>query len=513
MSTALIVYLLIAGTLLALGAHAVASALSLAGRATRWVWAATLVGILALGLVAPLTRSLSVVTTTGAMPAAAVSHPQAAAPSSIVVLIQAVRGSVESTVVRSIAVTSGRIPPFVARPAAIGWLLASALLLAIYLTVNFRVSRARRQWPLERLQGVDVRVAPSAGPAVIGVVRAEIVVPRSLLERSDEEQRLILAHEHEHLRARDNLLLGLACAVVIVLPWHPAVWYILARLRLAIELDCDARVLRRGAAPRAYGELLIDMAARGAGIRVGTLALADRPSHLERRLLAMKTTRSRFMLVRGGALSAMAGLLVLGACEAKIPTAAEIDAMDVGKLESAGASSGMFGKFDNADFLVDGVWKSREEALAIDAKMIGSVEVVKGGRDTIIVTSKDLMKKLETAGPLRVQVDELRNDSSSSKIRVPMPVGANGSQPSFMIDGVLASAADVAALRPEYVRSVEVTKPSGSTADPRYPNGLVVIKTGSTPIAPKMRIPTPASVERVDEVKSPSDQGTTNDRR
>ena len=230
----------------------------------------------------------------------------------------------------------------------------------------------------------------------------------------------------------------------------------------------------------------------------------------------MRSSKSRFALMRGGALSAIAGLLVLGACEAKIPTAAEIDAMDVGKLESAGASSGMFGKFDNADFFVDHVRKSREEALAIDAKMIGSVEVVKGGRDTIMITTKDLMKKVEAAGPLRVQVDELRHDSSFSKMKVPMPVGASGSQPSFMIDGVLASAADVAALRPEYVRSVEITKPAEGAADPRYPNGLVVIKTGSTAIPPKVRMPAPASVERVervDAVKNFSDQGATNDRR
>ncbi|MFP4622689.1 MAG: M56 family metallopeptidase, partial [Gemmatimonadota bacterium] len=46
-----------------------------------------------------------------------------------------------------------------------------------------------------------VRVAPAAGPAVMGLRCPEIVVPAWLLEASPEEQRLVVLHEREHLRA------------------------------------------------------------------------------------------------------------------------------------------------------------------------------------------------------------------------------------------------------------------------------------------------------------------------
>ncbi|MEO6526143.1 MAG: M56 family metallopeptidase [Gemmatimonadaceae bacterium] len=508
MTAAWIVYLFVAGTLLALAARAIATALSLAGRSTRWVWAATLAAILALGLFAPRVQELDVVNASSAMPAA--STAQAAEPiqPSVGALIRAIRIPLESALVGAIATMSGGIPGPVARLVVIGWSLASGMLLVIYLVVNLRIARARRHWPRERIHGVEVRVAPTAGPAVIGVLRAEIVVPRSLLERSVEEQRLIIAHEHEHLRARDNVLLGLACVVVIVLPWHPAVWYILTQLRLAIELDCDARVLRRGAAPRSYGALLIDMAAQGAGIRVGTLALADRPSHLERRLLAMRTSRSRFSFVRGGALSAVAGLLVLVACEAKIPTAAEISSMDVASAEKAGASSGAFGRLGNADFFLDGVKKTREEVLAISGEQIGSIEIVKGGRDTVFVTSKERMKVADSAGAESARLAQKAGMDTSLQVKIRTPINTSGAQPAFMIDGVLVSPEAFAALRPEYIRSVDVRKPTGAAADRQYPNGLIVVRTGKTPIFPKQRVPGPTSVRRTDTMVVNPARGT-----
>ena len=202
------------------------------------------------------------------------------------------------------------------------WGVGSAVLLALFVAVNVRLARARRRWPSSQTCGTAVRVAPDSGPAVLGLLRAEIVVPRSLLERSAEEQRLILAHEREHLRARDHLLLAGAWLVAIALPWHPAVWVLLGRLRLAIELDCDARVLRGGESPKSYGALLIDVAAHHGGIRIGALALADGPSHLERRILAMNAPRKRHALAYGALLCGRRALLVLAACEAKIPTSA-----------------------------------------------------------------------------------------------------------------------------------------------------------------------------------------------
>ncbi|MEO8564599.1 MAG: M56 family metallopeptidase [bacterium] len=527
MTISWMLYVLLVGTLLAACAVAVASALTLARRATRWVWATTLVAIAVFAVVVPRASTITMVQTheraVRSVPTDAIATPESGVWSAI----RSVRVLVASATVRTIAVLGARVPGALRTPVVFGWLATSGVLLAIYLFVHLRLARARRRWPVQRLQGLSVRVAPTAGPAVIGMLRAEIVVPRSLLERSTDEQRLIIDHEHEHLRSGDHLLLALGCLAAIVLPWHPAVWYVLARLRLAIELDCDARVLRRGAAPRSYGALLIDMAAHGAGIRVGALALSDRPSHLERRLLAMRATRSRFMLLRVGALCAAATLLVLAACEAKVPTAADIASMDVSTAEKSAAEAGIMRtpSDDRADFFVNGVKVTAEQARVMEAKSIGSIEVVKSelpsGRDTIFVTTADRMPKdRELATALRastlkgeteqtfmirkqkptvdpaehlvahvegelaaVRADERGASASDSKPRMMLRTpGVGGGDPLFLVDGKKIPSAAFGSLRGEDIAEIAVFK--GETAlkmssDPAAKNGVVVVRTKS----------------------------------
>jgi hypothetical protein len=344
-------------------------------------------------------------------------------------------------------------------------------------------------------------VAPRSGPAVLGLLRAEIVVPRSLLERSAEEQRLILIHEREHLRARDHLLLASAWLVAIALPWHPAVWALINRLRLAIELDCDARVLRAGESPKSYGALLIDVAAHHGGIRIGALALADGPSHLERRILAMNAPRKRHALAYGALLSGLGTLLVLAACEAKVPTEAQIAQMDVASAEKSAAEAGFMRTPDNnrTDFFLNGVPVSAERARAIEAKDIGSIEIVRAerptGRDTIFVTTPDRMPRpfmksdsLEAArfggseyAMLRKKVDEAGSEklvahveaeramermrtAGTSGMKTPMPPSPtrmkvrSGEQPVILIDGKRASESQLAALDQEKIASIAIYK-------------------------------------------------------
>src|SRR5438270_554238 len=83
----------------------------------------------------------------------------------------------------------------------------------------------------------------------------------------------------------DSLLLAGGCLAIALVPWCVAVWYMFSRLRLAVELDCDARVLRAGAAPQSYGSLLIDVAEQVSDFRIGATALVAGPSHLQRRLM------------------------------------------------------------------------------------------------------------------------------------------------------------------------------------------------------------------------------------
>ena len=507
MSIAWVLYVLLVGALFALGARAVASAVGLAGRSTRWVWAAALVGIAVLAIVAPRERAFEMAAIPGVDARVGAVAPiiDASRGSALVAMLDAARATIAFTAVRVISSANARIPEALAGPAALAWALVSTSMLAVYVLVNLQLVRARRRWPRERVQGIPVRIAPAAGPAVIGMVRADIVVPRSLLLRSDDEQRLIIQHEHEHLRARDHVLLGLAWLAVIVLPWHPAVWYVLARLRLAIELDCDARVLRRGAPARSYGALLIDMAAHGAGIRVGTLALADRPSHLERRLLAMRIRRSRFVLVRAGALCAVAGLLTMAACEAKIPTSAELTSMDVAAAEKAASNSGAFGgaSFANADYFLNGEKMSREELMKLKGEQIGSLTVVKGkepgGRDTIFVVTKEKLPVLDSLSGMGMKVRRAGTVSVGSggqMLRTPRDPAAK--QPAIMIDGKLSTESALAALREDDIVSVQVLKPAKKVAGgDAYPDGLLAVETKAG-VSSRSKVRSPRSLAAPD---------------
>jgi beta-lactamase regulating signal transducer with metallopeptidase domain len=82
------------------------------------------------------------------------------------------------------------------------------------------------------------------GPAVIGLYRPRVVVPRDFTTRyTPQEQRLILAHEHAHIRRRDPLFNCLCALIQCGLWFHPLVHFAARRFRLDQELACDAAVM------------------------------------------------------------------------------------------------------------------------------------------------------------------------------------------------------------------------------------------------------------------------------
>jgi beta-lactamase regulating signal transducer with metallopeptidase domain len=374
MTTAWMLYLLLIGTLLACGALAVDGGLRRTSLSTRWVWGCAMAGIVILALAKPRAQG-----TQGTVDAPlATTAPRADKPTSqiqLVAVLASARLLVSGSVARVMVGMTSRLPGALSVPLAAVWAALSLAILALLALVNRRVDRARHEWPTATMFGTRVRVSPMIGPAVIGLSRPEIVVPRWLLERTDDEQRLVVVHEREHVAAHDQLLLTGAWLVVALLPWHPAVWWMLSRVRLAIELDCDARVLRRGVEPRSYGTLLIELAGKCAGLRIGVLALADRTTHLERRLLAMKPPHSRFTLVRTSILGSIAALLVLVACESRLPTSAEISTVDAATMEKRAAEAHLRKPAAAHVYIVDGKAVSDKEAHAILAGAIASVEV------------------------------------------------------------------------------------------------------------------------------------------
>jgi len=175
------------------------------------------------------------------------------------------------------------------------WLLASGMILIWGLANAMRVSYLvalsrqgagdRRNTPI--VDGVPVVVTNQLGPATVGLLRSLVLVPRWVLALPERQRQYVLRHEDEHRRAHDAALLFVASLPVLLMPWNPALWWQVRRLCLAVELDCDNRVVKAlGDAP-AYGELLLKVAEAGSrGPRLQPAFLGGMGS-LERRLTAL----------------------------------------------------------------------------------------------------------------------------------------------------------------------------------------------------------------------------------
>ena len=175
------------------------------------------------------------------------------------------------------------------------WLTTSVLLLIWGLANAGRVWRVvsvsrRRQRDLGMptfVDGVPVVVTDSIGPATVGLWRSRVLVPRWVLALPGVQRQYVLRHEEEHRSANDARLLLFASLTLLLAPWNLALWWQLRRLRLAVEIDCDNRVVAAlGDAP-AYGGLLLRVAeASSRGPRLQPAFLGGMGS-LERRLTAL----------------------------------------------------------------------------------------------------------------------------------------------------------------------------------------------------------------------------------
>lgn len=171
-------------------------------------------------------------------------------------------------------------------PLLILWGIASLVLLSRLAMAWRSIARAERSATAETITGVAVLVTPSLGPAVFGVRRPRVLVPAWLRDLDEPLRALVMRHEAEHCRAGDpQLTLGVAVAIALV-PWNPGIWWMARRLRLAVELDCDARVLRTTTETERYARLLLLIAQRQARTTLAPM-LAESTSDLSRRITAM----------------------------------------------------------------------------------------------------------------------------------------------------------------------------------------------------------------------------------
>ena len=266
--------------LLAAGALSLDKLCERVGFPRRFVWLAGLT----LAFLVPLTASPP--EPEGSVETVAVAATVAAdvAPRSI----DAVRpGSpIGATVADGEAAAAG--PRATDRAALALWGFASLAALILICTVLVVVALARRRWDRRRIAGEDVYVSRRFGPALVGVARPAIVIPRWVVRLGDAVGATVVRHEREHARARDHLALLYSGCVVAAMPWNPAVSWMFLRLRTALEIDCDRRVLASGIPAAEYGDLLLDIGSGRPAQPFFAATLVGSESMLERRLKAMR---------------------------------------------------------------------------------------------------------------------------------------------------------------------------------------------------------------------------------
>ncbi|MBS0387367.1 MAG: M56 family metallopeptidase [Proteobacteria bacterium] len=248
----------------------------------RWIWLCAMLGSIVLPFAGPLLPQFALFRATSIVPfapgrAAAIAPPDA-----------------------------GLLPPDSVALALGLWIASSLLVLALLLASAWMLRHRARGWQHASVEGRETYIAPQAGPAVFGWWRPSMVLPQWLAQAPSQLRELAIAHERSHLDARDPQLLAVALALLVVMPWNPSIWWQLRRLRHAIEVDCDTRVLRGGHDVLDYGEALLALGLRRSR-QHGLLAASDASkSLLERRIRIMSTQPQRWSRLTAAALVGVA---------------------------------------------------------------------------------------------------------------------------------------------------------------------------------------------------------------
>jgi hypothetical protein len=199
------------------------------------------------------------------------------------------------------------------------WVSATAVLAVLYGAAWLRLALQAKRWPRETSDTVSVVVADDVGPAVLGFLQPRIVLPRWLMDAPASVRSTVVAHELEHIAARDQAWIVAAQVVTILLPWNLPLWWFLRQLRAAIEIDCDARVLRRGADPAQYADVLLAVGERGPASAYVAVTLIEPVTQLERRIRIMLTKPRSASAARVSAATALAAGLAACATQLEPP--------------------------------------------------------------------------------------------------------------------------------------------------------------------------------------------------
>jgi len=171
-------------------------------------------------------------------------------------------------------------------------------------------------------------------PATFGLRRPVVLLPLAFASLPRERQEAMTLHELVHARRRDWLFVLLEELLRAVLFFHPAVHWLVGRVRLAREQTVDAAVVGRLGARDAYLDSLVDAARLAARARAVPAAPFLRESHLRERvdLLLKGVSMSRLRTLAHVALTAAVLVLAAAWAASALPLQATKPAASAGQV-------------------------------------------------------------------------------------------------------------------------------------------------------------------------------------
>jgi len=315
-------YVIMVTLLLSIGAYAAERAARLKRARTRWIWITAIVASLALPTV---------------ISSVSVELPDVAAAPVAQKMI-ALRDATTQVLSPVMWVSGSAAEPHGWRDfdslLITLWRAASAAMLAGLVVSGVVLFARKRHWRVTTVSGAQVYVTAGVGPAVVGLLRPRIAVPGWVTMALPPLQSAVIAHEQSHLDARDPQLFTVALALLVFMPWNLPLWWQLRRLRYAIEVDCDARVLEGGIDPTHYGETLISVGERQSAYIGAVAAMSESKSFLEERIRIMISKPVKWRRVGMAALAGASLTLTALAAQVSPPNIHAAEA----KTENGGAN-------------------------------------------------------------------------------------------------------------------------------------------------------------------------------
>ena len=448
MTLSLMAYGVVLGAWLSGSAFFLDRGLRALGRPTRWIWTVGLAGAAGIPLLAGLAGRAPVSVAGGNRIPVGLFYEMLAR---------------EGVATPGTSTTSGALDPIV----LFLWILGSSLILLSVLWTYLRLRRIAGRWQRRMLGGEEILVSDGLGPAVLGLMRPTIVLPPWALAVGEEKLEMILLHEREHRTARDPTLLTLALLALAVSPWNPALWWMVRRLRLAVEGDCDRRVLARGIPVKAYGDLLLEVASGARGVPSLAPALAEGGhTFLERRLLMIRSTvrKHRFGVA---ALAGPAGSALLAlACETPTPP---VQMEEEAGLE-ASSTVATLTEADEGYFLLRKTGDQVENLGAVPPEKLKLIREEAGDLPFGVMLKKAAPQgEGEAPEGVAVRVKEAFGSGDAATLK-----------PLVIVDGVIMSDPDfLDSLGPESIESIEVVRGGAAEAlyGERAAGGVIQIRT------------------------------------